>query len=110
MRPEFINRIDEVISFNQLSPEDFQKICRIMLKDLVEATEHNGIELHWDEALVQYLADKSYSIKYGARNLRRLIEKEVEDKAASLIIEAYEHPLTRLFVTVENGEVKVTGE
>ena len=110
MRPEFINRIDEVISFNQLSPEDFQKICRIMLKDLVEATEHNGIELHWDEALVQYLADKSYSIKYGARNLRRLIEKEVEDKAASLIIEAYEHPLTRLFVTVENGEVKVTGK
>ena len=110
MRPEFINRIDEVISFNQLSPEDFQKICRIMLGDLAEATEHNGIELHWDEALVRYLSEKSYSIKYGARNLRRLIEKEVEDRAATLIIESYEHPLTELYVTAQDGEVRVTGK
>ena len=110
MRPEFINRIDEVISFNQLSREDFEKICRIMLGDLTEATAHNGIELFWDDGLAAYLAEKSYSIKYGARNLRRLIEKEVEDKAAALILSSYERPLSKLFVTVEEGQVQVRGE
>ncbi len=110
MRPEFINRIDEVISFNQLSQSDFEKICRIMLGDLTEATARNGIELAWDDGLVKYLAEKSYSIKYGARNLRRLIEKEVEDKAAALIIASYEKPLSKLSVTVQDGEVAVKGE
>ena len=110
MRPEFINRIDEVISFNQLSQSDFEKICRIMLGDLTEATARNGIELVWGDELVKYLAEKSYSIKYGARNLRRLIEKEVEDKAAALIIASYEKPLSKLSVTVQDGEVAVKGE
>ncbi len=110
MRPEFINRIDEVISFNQLSREDFAKICRIMLRDLSDAVERGGVTLEWDEKLVGYLVEKSFSIKYGARNLRRLIEKEVEDKAASLILSSYQKPLTHLRVTAGDKEVVVTGE
>ncbi len=105
MRPEFINRIDEVISFNQLSREDFVSICHIMLGDLKKALERGGIAFTWDETLPDYLADKGYSIKYGARNLRRLIEKQVEDKVAMMIISAYENPITAVTATVADGEV-----
>ncbi len=110
MRPEFINRIDEVISFNHLTREDFVRICGIMMEDLARSTQRSGMELHWDAQLLEYLADKSFSIKYGARNLRRLIEKEVEDKAAALIIESYENPVRELWVSVRDGAVCVTRE
>jgi len=110
MRPEFINRIDEVISFNQLTEGDFARICDTMLSDLQKAVERNGITLQYDRALVEYLTHKSYSVKFGARNLRRLIEKEVEDKAASIIINSYENPVTKLHVTAENDAVVITAE
>ena len=110
MRPEFINRIDEIISFNQLTEQDFARICRIMLDDLRTAVGRNGITLTYDDALVDYLVKKSFSVKYGARNLRRLIEKEVEDKAAGIIISSYENPLKRLSATSDGEQVLVTGE
>lgn len=110
MRPEFINRIDEVISFNQLTRDDFSRICGIMLSDLKKAVARNGMELRWDDSLVEYLVTHSYSVKYGARNLRRLIEKEVEDKAAGVILSSFEHPVTVLSATAADGKVVVTGE
>ena len=110
MRPEFLNRLDEIISFNQLTKEDFAKICSIMLSDLQETVARNGLRFTWDEKLVEALVEQSYSIKFGARNLRRLIEKEVEDQAASLIISAFAQPVKELFGTAVDGKILVTGK
>ncbi len=110
MRPEFLNRLDEIISFNQLTKEDFAKICGIMLGDLQENVARNGLRFSWDDKLVEALVEQSYSIKFGARNLRRLIEKEVEDQAASLIINAFAQPVKELFATATDGKILVTGK
>lgn len=87
LRPEFINRIDEVITFNPLTEEDFAKIVRIMLSDLEKALSERGIELTYTDALCAYVVKNSYSRKFGARNMRRYIEMNIEDRAANLIIE-----------------------
>ncbi len=110
MRPEFLNRLDEIISFNQLTKEDFAKICVIMLGDLKANVARNGMDFTWDDKLVEALVEQSYSIKFGARNLRRLIEKEVEDQAATLIINSFDKPIKGLFGTAEDGKIRVTGE
>ncbi|MBR5284003.1 MAG: ATP-dependent Clp protease ATP-binding subunit, partial [Clostridia bacterium] len=103
MRPEFLNRIDEIVPFNHLTEENFHAICEIMLRDLQQGLLRSGITFTWDAQAVDYLTKKSYSVKFGARNLRRLIEKEVEDKAASKIIASYLAPLTALALT-SDGE------
>ncbi len=107
MRPEFINRIDEVISFNQLSREDFVRIAHIMLSDLKRGVERAGITLTWDDDAARALAEESFSVKYGARNLRRLIEKQVEDQAANLILDSYQQPIKHLHALVRDGKVTV---
>ena len=107
MRPEFINRIDEVISFNQLTREDFAKIASIMLSDLKKGVERTGITLTWDEAVPHKLAEDSYSVKYGARNLRRLIEKQLEDQAANLILDSYADPIRALHATLREDKIVV---
>ncbi len=107
MRPEFINRVDEIIAFRQLSQEDFQKIAAIMMGDLQKSVARSGIRLTWDNALLEQLAREGYSVKFGARNLRRLIEKQVEDPAANLILDSFEHPIQALRVTAEDGKILV---
>ena len=109
MRPEFINRIDEVISFNQLTRADFAKIAEILLGDLKRGVERSGITLTWDEAVPAQLAEESFSVKYGARNLRRLIEKQVEDQAANLILDSWQAPVRHLHAVVKDGKVVVEG-
>ena len=109
MRPEFINRIDEVISFNQLTRADFAKIAEILLGDLKRGVDRSGITLTWDEAVPAQLAEESFSVKYGARNLRRLIEKQVEDQAANLILDSWQNPVKRLHAVVKDGKVVVEG-
>jgi ATP-dependent Clp protease ATP-binding subunit ClpB/ATP-dependent Clp protease ATP-binding subunit ClpC len=94
LRPEFINRVDEVVYFNRLTEESFRKIARIMLEELKASLQEKGIGLQYDEAVLQYLTKKSYSLTYGARNLRRLIQKEIEDVVASRFIESYASPVT----------------
>ena len=79
LRPEFLNRVDEIICFNHLSKENFAGIARIMLEELRKSLSDKGYTFHYDDALVDYLVEKSYSMTYGARNLRRLIQKELED-------------------------------
>ncbi len=109
LRPEFINRVDEVICFNKLSEEDFRAIAGIMLQELQDALADRGVELTWEESLIDYLVKKSYSIAYGARNLRRTIQKNVEDPIAERIIDSFVEPIRRLNVTA--GEtVTVTAE
>lgn len=107
MRPEFLNRIDEIIAFNQLSEDDFTRICDILLSQLKDAVAGRGIRLTWDEALTKHLTHKAFSVKYGARNLRRLIEKEVENALAAEIIAACDDPLTGAHVTAEGDAIRV---
>ena len=107
LRPEFINRVDEVVCFNRLSEENFRAIADIMLKELQASLQDKGIALSYDEKLLEWLTEQSYSITYGARNLRRTIQKELEDPLATQIIDSYDHPVSQAQVTVEDGKIKV---
>ena len=87
LRPEFINRVDEIITFRSLTPDDFKKIADIMLSDLRELLDEKGIKFSWDEGAAELVAEKSFSRKFGARNMRRYIQTEIEDRIAGLMIE-----------------------
>ena len=107
LRPEFINRVDEIVYFHQLTEENFRGIAGIMLEELKAALEEKGYHFTYDDALVDYLVKKSYSAAYGARNLRRCIQKDVEDPMAARIIERYETPITQIKATAEDGAVEL---
>lgn len=107
MRPEFLNRIDDIISFSHLTKEDFRGIAAIMLGQLRDTLAENNIRLTWDDSLVDYLIEDSFSVKFGARNLRRAIEKQVEDELANRIIAAWEHPLSGAHVFAADGKILV---
>ncbi len=103
LRPEFINRVDEIVYFNQLSEDNFKGIAVLMLKELVGTLKEKDINFTWDDTLLNYLVKKSYSAAYGARNLRRLIQKELEDAIAVRLIEGWQEPVSQL-KAVSNGE------
>ncbi len=106
MRPEFINRIDEVVSFNQLTPDNFKVIAGMMLDELsTQMSDKRGMTLSYDDSLIDYLVDKSFTVKYGARNLRRLIQKEVEDAIVTLIIDNHANGLSGVSITVKEGKI-----
>ena len=107
LRPEFINRVDEIVCFNKLSEEDFRPIARLMLDELKASMKEKGLTFSYDDELVKYLVKKSYSAAYGARNLRRTIQKEVEDQLALTIINSYDHPATHLSATAEEEKVVI---
>ncbi|MCB6365958.1 ATP-dependent Clp protease ATP-binding subunit [Intestinibacillus massiliensis] len=107
MRPEFLNRIDEIVAFNQLSEADFTRIAGILLGELRDSLAERAIRLTWDASLVDYLVKKAFSVQYGARNLRRLIEKEVENALAAEIVASWEHPLTGAHITAQDGKLSV---
>ena len=105
LRPEFINRVDEVICFSRLTEENFKGIAAIMLKELQDSLRDKGITFTYEPSLVDYLTEKSYSITYGARNLRRCIQKDLEDPMATRIIESYESPITQIRARAQDGAV-----
>ena len=107
LRPEFINRVDEIVYFHQLSEENFAAIARIMLDELRDSLREKGYTFTYDDALVSHLVHSSYSAAYGARNLRRCIQKELEDPMAVQIIDSFEHPITQLRATAEDGKVRL---
>ena len=107
LRPEFINRVDEVIYFHQLTEDNFRNIARIMLDELKTSLSEKGFGFMYDDSVVDVLVKKSYSAAYGARNLRRCIQKELEDPMANLIIDAFENPITQLKATAEDGQIKL---
>ena len=102
LRPEFINRVDEIICFNRLDEANFSDIARIMLDELKASLRDKGLSFSYDDAVVEYLVKKSFSTTYGARNLRRTIQKELEDVMAAKIIDSYENPITQLKAVMEN--------
>ena len=110
LRPEFINRVDEIITFNHLSEENFLGIADIMLSELKESLNARGLTLSWNEDVRQLLVKKAYSVTYGARNLRRTIQKELEDPISEAIIDSFENPISAIEVTVENDAVKLNIE
>ena len=104
MRPEFLNRIDEIIAFNQLTEADFRRIAGIMLNELKGTLSDKGIRLTWDNSLLDWQTEKSFSIKFGARNLRRLIEKEIENPLATAIVTG-DCPLTGAYLRAADGKM-----
>ena len=107
LRPEFINRVDEVVYFRRLTEEHFRSIAGIMLKELTASLADKGFTFTYDDSVLDALVSKSYSAVYGARELRRTIQRELEDPMATKIIASFEHPVTHLKATAENGEITI---
>ena len=107
LRPEFLNRVDEIVYFHQLTEENFRGIAAIMLTELQTSLADKGFRFTWDDSLVDVLVKKSYSAAYGARNLRRTIQKEIEDPMAVQIINAFENPITQIKATAEADAIKL---
>ena len=107
LRPEFINRVDEIITFNHLSEEHFLGIADIMLEELRNSLRARGLALAWDESVRQLLVKKAYSVTYGARNLRRTIQRELEDPISEKIVDSFENPINEILVTVADESVKL---
>ena len=107
LRPEFLNRVDEILTFNHLSEENFLGIADIMLFELRDSLSARGLTFTWDDSLRQLLVKKAYSTTYGARNLRRTIQRELEDPISETIIDSFEHPISTIHITVDNDAVKL---
>ena len=110
LRPEFLNRVDEIITFNHLSEENFRNIADIMLSELRVSLESRGLRFTWDDSLRDYLVKQAFSVTYGARNLRRTIQKNLEDPISEAIIDSFEKPISSIHAYLENNEVKLKTE
>ena len=107
LRPEFLNRIDEIITFRHLDKSDFAKIAQIMLRQLTDHLVEKGIRLTYTEEALSLIADESYSEKYGARNMRRYIERNIEDPIANLIIDSMPSKIYAIAITAKDGKLKI---
>ena len=107
LRPEFINRVDEIVYFNQLSEDNFKAIARIMLSELEAVMKDKNIAFSYSESVLDYLVKKSYSAAYGARNLRRQIQKDLEDPIAAKLIQRYAQPVTRVELSAEGEQLNI---
>ncbi|MGN0985264.1 MAG: AAA family ATPase, partial [Candidatus Enterenecus sp.] len=107
LRPEFINRVDEIVYFNQLTEDNFKAIAKIMLAELEGVLRDKNITFHYDESVLDYLVKKSYSAAYGARNLRRQIQRDLEDPIAAKLIERYADPITMVRLTAEGENLSI---
>lgn len=107
LRPEFLNRVDEIITFNHLTEENFLGIADIMLAELRDSLAMRGLTLTWEDSIRALLVKKAYSTVYGARNLRRTIQRELEDPISEAIIDSFEHPISAIHLRVENDAVKL---
>ena len=110
LRPEFINRVDEVVCFNKLSEANFRDIAAIMLGELKDALTERGLHFAWENSVIDYLVKKSFSETYGARNLRRTIQRDLEDPIAERIIDSFESPITGLTVSCQGDQVQIITE
>ncbi len=110
LRPEFINRVDEVVCFNQLSEQNFRDIAVLMLSELKDLMAQKGIALRWDESLLDYLVREAYSVTFGARKLRRTIQKQIEDVLAEMIVNNHGKPMTDITLSVGADNKLICGE
>ena len=107
LRPEFINRVDEIITFNHLSKAHFAGIADIMLRELRESLSQRGLTFQWTEDVRDHLVDGAYSVTYGARNLRRFIQQELEDPISEVIIDSFESPIAGISAGLEDGKIRL---
>ncbi len=107
LRPEFINRVDEIITFRSLDKSDFVKIADLMLSKLKTHMQEKNIRVTYDKAVLEYIAEKSFSDKFGARNMRRYIEKNIEVEIANILIENYSRTLIGINISIENDKIKI---
>ena len=107
LRPEFLNRVDDVICFNKLTEENFRGIAGIMLTELRDSLAERGVTFCWEQSLIDALVKKAYSVTYGARNLRRTIQRELEDPIAEKIIDSFEHPISELEALADGEAIRI---
>ena len=107
LRPEFINRVDDIITFNHLTEENFLGIADIMLEELRASLENRSLIFTWTEDVRQKLVQEAYSMTYGARNLRRTIQCLLEDPISERIIDSFEVPISAIHAYVDSGEVQL---
>ena len=107
LRPEFLNRVDEVVCFNQLTEANFRGIAALMLSEVQAVLRDKNIALTWDESLVDHLVKEAYSVTYGARNLRRVIQKQIEDELARRIVENHGRPVSAIALSAADGKVQI---
>ena len=107
LRPEFLNRVDEVVCFRQLDEENYRAIAALMLGEVRELLAEKNIALTWNESLLDYLVKEAYSVTYGARNLRRLIQKKIEDVLAQKIIEHRGEKIGEIALSAADGEILI---
>ena len=107
LRPEFINRVDEVVCFRPLTEENFRAIAELMLGEVREVLAQKNIALRWDGKLLDHLVKEAYSVTYGARNLRRLIQKQVEDVLAQRIIERRGEDCREIALSAADGAIQI---
>ena len=110
LRPEFINRVDEIVVFKSLTRENFKSIARIMLNDLGGVLAEKGISFEYTDDVAALVAEKSYSVKYGARNMRRFIQREIEDRLAEIMISDYDRKISLVTVAVAEGKFEISAE
>jgi ATP-dependent Clp protease ATP-binding subunit ClpA len=110
LRPEFINRVDEIVTFNHLTKENFLGIADIMLSELKQSLSLRGLSLTWDESVRELLVKEAYSVTYGARNLRRAIQRLLEDPISEKIIDSFEHPISSIALSASDGKVELSVE
>ena len=110
LRPEFINRVDEVICFNQLTEENFRAIAGLMLGEVRDVLAQRNMALTWQDSLIDYLVEKAYSVTYGARNLRRVIQKDIEDVLAARIIEKRGENVRHIDLSAADGQIQIEME
>ena len=107
LRPEFINRVDEIVTFRSLSREDFVSIARILLDELKEALSEQGVTFTYTDEAADFIASESYSARFGARNMRRYIRRHVEDQLAEAIIADYQRAITHAKLLLSDGHLTV---
>ena len=107
LRPEFINRVDEIITFNHLSQENFRDIADIMLQELRTSLESRGLTFTWEDDVRNELVSRAFSVTYGARNLRRTIQRSLEDPISEAIIDSFENPISSIHACLSNQEIRI---
>ena len=110
LRPEFLNRVDEIICFNQLTEENFRGIAGIMLGEVRDVLTERGIALTWEDSLVDLLVKEAYSVTYGARELRRAVQRRVEDPIAEKLVSERASDITRIHLSAPDGKTVITVE
>ena len=106
LRPEFLNRVDEIICFNKLSEENFRGIAALMLGEVRDVLRDKDIDLSWDESVIDHLVKEAYSVTYGARNLRRVIQKQIEDELARRIVENHGTKVGAIRLSAADGKIQ----